>query len=80
MQQDQTEVEESMRQLLADNLGSFVTIEFLVGADAMVTHKGVLYAVGEQYVVLYDEPGHAFLAGDLEAIRFVTFYMNGQWV
>ena len=45
----------SLQQLLQDNIGAFVTMEFLIGTSSMVNRQGLLYAVGTSYVVLYDD-------------------------
>ena len=67
----------SLQQLLQDNIGAFVTIEFLIGTSSMVTRQGLLYAVGTSYVVLYDDVSQQYTVCDLFAIKFVTFYLPG---
>ena len=67
----------SLQQLLQDNIGAYVTIEFLIGTSSMVTRQGVLYAVGTSYVVLYDDVNQQYTVCDLFAIKFVTFYLPG---
>ena len=67
----------SLQQLLQDNIGAFVTMEFLIGTSSMVTRQGLLYAVGTSYVVLYDDVNQQYTVCDLFAIKFVTFYLPG---
>ena len=45
----------SMQYILAENIGQFVVIEFLIGTEQIVRKQGMLYHVGRSYVTLYDE-------------------------
>ena len=63
----------SLQQLLQDNLGSPVTVDFLIGSGGMTSRKGVLYAVGTSYLVLFDPQSAQYTVGDLYAVKFVTF-------
>ena len=44
----------SLQQFLADNLGEYVIVEFLVGTQTMTQKAGVLYAVGSSVLTLYE--------------------------
>ena len=71
-------MEGSMQQFLADNLGQYVVIEFLVGTQNAVTKSGILYAVGTSVVTLYQELSQTFVTCDIFSIKFVTFYLPGH--
>ena len=43
----------SLQQFLADNLGEYVVVEFLIGTNALTRKQGVLYAVGRSVVTRY---------------------------
>lgn len=64
----------SMLQDLADNLGYYVEIDFLIGTQNIVTRGGILYAVGNNYVTLYQDLEDRYVVCDLYSIKFVTFY------
>ena len=59
---------------LADNLGYYVEIDFLIGTQNIVTRGGILYAVGNNYVTLYQDLEDRYVVCDLYSIKFVTFY------
>ena len=64
----------SVQQFLSDNLGEFVVVEFLIGTQTMVQKAGILYAVGNNYVTLYQDLEDRYVVCDLYSIKFVTFY------
>lgn len=64
----------SLQEALADNLGYYVEIDFLIGTNNIVTRSGILYAVGVNYVTLYQEEDDRYIVGDMYSIKFVTFY------
>jgi len=68
----------SMQQFLADNLGQYVVIEFLIGTQEVTRKAGVLYAVGTSVVTLYEEMSQTFVTCDMFSIKFVTFYLPGR--
>lgn len=68
----------SMQQILSDNLGQYVVIEFLIGTQGMTTKQGILYAVGRSYVVLYEEVNRNYVVCDIFSVKFVTFYLPGE--
>ena len=74
-----TSLQGSMQNILQDNLGAYVQIEFLLGTQGMTARLGVLYAVGTGYVVLYDVGNSNYLVCDIFSIKFVTFFSpDGQ--
>ena len=64
----------SIQQVLMENLGQFVQIDFLVGINTIVRRSGILYSAGRGYVVLYDESQQSFVLCDVFSAKFVTFY------
>ncbi len=63
----------SMQQILSQNTGKRVVIDFLVGTSNIVRKEGILYLVGVSYVVLYDERADTYTVCNLYSIEFVTF-------
>ena len=63
----------SMQQILSQNTGKRVVIDFLVGTSNIVRKEGILYLVGVSYVVLYDNRAETYTVCNLYSIEFVTF-------
>lgn len=61
----------SLQEILRDNIGKVVDIEFLIGSTSLQTRSGVLYAVGTSYVVIDQLPEK--MVCDIYSIKFVTF-------
>lgn len=59
---------------LQNNLGYFVVIEFLIGTNGLTEKEGVLYAVGNNFVTLYEQETDRYIVCDLYSIKFVTFF------
>ena len=72
----------SIQQVLSENIGSYVIIDFFMGTSVLETRRGILYSVASQYVVLYDEINRHYVVCDIFSIKFVTFllpnYRPGQ--
>ena len=68
----------SLQQFLADNLGEYVIVEFLVGTQTMTQKAGVLYAVGSSVLTLYEEVSQTFITCDIFSVKFVTFVLPGH--
>lgn len=73
-QSNEDVVRGSLQQDLANNLGYYVEIDFLIGASNIVTQRGILYSVGVNYVTLYHDTEDRYVVCDLYSIKFVTFY------
>lgn len=73
-QSNEEVVRGSIQQDLANNLGYYVEIDFLIGASNIVTQRGILYSVGINYVTLYHDTEDRYVVCDLYSIKFVTFY------
>ena len=72
----------SIQQVLSENIGSYVIIDFFMGTSVLETRQGFLHSVASQYVVLYDELNLHYVVCDIFSIKFVTFllpnYRPGQ--
>lgn len=75
---DSEEMQGSMQKILADNIGEYVVIEFLIGTDRINRKQGILYFVGTSFVTLYDDVHNNFIVCDIFSIKFVYFYYPGQ--
>ncbi len=74
---DSEEMQGSMQNILAQNVGEYVVIEFLIGTERMMRKEGILYFVGRSYVTLYDDMQRDYIVCDLFSIKFVYFYYPG---
>ena len=72
------EMRGSMQQILANNIGEFVVVEFLIGTEQIVRKQGILYHVGTAYLTLYDDAMRNFIVCDVFSIKFVYFYFPGE--
>ncbi len=72
------EMRGSMQNLLSDNLGEYVVIEFLIGTAMIVRKQGLLHSVGTSVVTLYDDTVNNYIVCDIFSIKFVYFYLPGQ--
>ena len=72
----------SIQQVLSENIGSYVIIDFFMGTSVLETRQGFLHSVASQYLVLYDEINPHYVVCDIFSIKFVTFllpnYRPGQ--
>lgn len=75
---DSEEMRGSMQAILAQNIGEYVVIEFLIGTQHMLRKQGMLYFVGRSFVTLYDEHVNNFIVCDIYSVKFVYFYMPGD--
>lgn len=72
------EMRGSMQNLLSDNLGEYVVIEFLIGTNLIVRKQGILHSVGTSVVTLYDDSVDNYIVCDVFSVKFVYFYLPGQ--
>lgn len=68
----------SMQQMLSENLGEYVVVEFLIGTQTTMEKRGILYAVGTSFLVLFEEETQTFVVCDIFSVKFVTFFLPGQ--
>ena len=73
-QQADPNSQDTLLEVLQDNLGAYVQIEFLIGTQGMTSRFGVLYAVGRNYVVLHDVGNQNYIVCDIYSIKFITFF------
>ncbi len=67
----------SMQQVLQENVGNYVIVEFLIGTGSLISRQGVLYNVSTQFLVLYDEFESRYVVCDIFSVKFVTFLLPG---
>ena len=67
----------SMQQVLQENVGNYVIVEFLIGTGSLISRQGVLYNVASQFLVLYDEFESRYVVCDIFSVKFVTFLLPG---
>lgn len=63
-----------LNSFMRTQLGRHVRVEFLVGGQSMVERRGVLLAVGANFILLNESGTDDILACDFYNIKFVTFY------
>ncbi len=64
----------SIQQIMRDNIGEYMDVEFLIGTGSLTTRSGVLTNVGVSYIVLYDSAKDRYMICDLYSVKFVTIY------
>ena len=64
----------SLRSLLSRNLGYYVVAIFQVGTQSTVSVPGILFTVGNDYIILYQPNKDRYVMGDLYALKFVEFH------
>ncbi len=67
----------SMQQVLQENIGNYVIVEFLIGTGSLISRQGILYSVATQFLVLYDEFESRYVVCDIFSVKFVTFLLPG---
>jgi len=68
----------SLQKVLSDNVGQYVRMDFLIGTETLISKQGILYLVGDGYVVLFDDLRNNYVVCDLYTIKFTYFYFPGQ--
>ena len=66
-----------MQQVLQENIGNYVIVEFLIGTGNLTSRQGILYSVATQFLVLYDEFESRYVVCDIFSVKFVTFLLPG---
>lgn len=67
----------SMQQVLQENIGNYVIVDFLIGTGSLESRQGVLYNVASQFLVLYDDINLRYVVCDIFSVKFVTFLLPG---
>lgn len=68
----------SVQAAMSRNLREFVVCEFLIGTNIIEYREGILYAVGMNYFILYEEKTRTYVLCDIYSLKFITFYQPGQ--
>ena len=68
------EMRGSIQAILADNIGAYVVVEFLIGTELIMRKQGILSFVGRSFVTLYDDQTQEFIV----CVKFVYFYLPGN--
>ena len=68
---------ETLQEIAAKSIGTYVVVEFLVGTQNLVRKEGILTAVGTSWLVLYDESDDSSTLCDMYAVKFITYYAPG---
>lgn len=64
----------SLKGLLVRNIGFYIVAGFLVGTQSPVSWEGILYSVGNDYIVIYQPDVDRYITGDLYSLKFVEFH------
>lgn len=72
------EMRGSMQNILAQNIGEYVVVEFLIGTTLIMRKQGILYSVGTSVVTLYDDIVRNYIVCDIFSVKFVYFYFPGD--
>lgn len=67
----------SMQQVLQENIGNYVIVDFLIGTNGLTSRQGILYSVATQFLVLFDEFESRYIVCDIFSVKFVTFLLPG---
>ncbi|MCI7401890.1 MAG: hypothetical protein MSH40_04340 [Christensenella sp.] len=68
----------SMQKVLDNHIGENISAEFLIGSTGMVNKSGILYDVGEKYMVIYNPSSDSYTLADIFNLKFATFLKNVQ--
>lgn len=63
----------SFQQLLSLHKGEPVIVDLLVGVNNVVTKSGILFDVGEKYLVLHNTSSNSFITIDFYTLKIATF-------
>ncbi len=63
----------SLKHILMKNKGQEIVASFLVGTSAPVSWQGILYEVGNDYIVIHQPMYDRYILGDLYSLKFVEF-------
>ena len=64
----------SLAAILQQNIGVYVVCEFLIGTQNIQMKDGLIYAVGVNFLTLYQEEYDTYVMCDIYSLKFVTFY------
>ena len=64
----------SMKSMLNRNKGNFVVATFLIGTQGTTTWEGLLYEVGNDYLIIHQLGRDRYIACDLYSLKYIEFY------
>lgn len=64
----------SMKAVLSRNLGNFVVATFLVGTQGTTSWEGLLYEVGNDYLIIYQTGRDRYVVCDIYSLKYIEFY------
>ena len=64
----------SLKALLGKNIGHYVVASFLMGTQSPVSWEGFLYAVGNDYLVIFQPDMDRFVTCDLYSLKFIEVH------
>lgn len=64
----------SWKAMLGRNLGNFVVATFLLGTQGTTVWEGVLYDVGNDYLVIYQAGRDRYIVCDIYSLKYIEFY------
>ena len=64
----------SMKAVLGRNLGNFVVATFLVGTQGTTSWEGLLYEVGNDYLIIYQTGRDRYVVCDIYSLKYIEFY------
>lgn len=68
------EDQDTFAEILSANIGAYVLIQFLIGSTSLVDKEGYLYAVGQNFVTIYEPLDDRYVVCDLYAVKFVSIF------
>ena len=69
-----TQDQDTFAEIMAANIGAYVLVQFLIGSASLVDKEGYLYAVGANFVTIYEPLDDRYVVCDLYSVKFVTIY------
>ena len=64
----------SMKSVLSRNVGNFIVATFLVGTQGTTSWEGVLYDVGNDYLIIYQMSRDRYVVCDIYSLKYIEFY------
>ncbi|MBR2500725.1 MAG: hypothetical protein IKL09_00145 [Clostridia bacterium] len=68
------EDQDTFAEILSANIGAYVLIQFLIGTGSLVDKEGYLYAVGQNFVTIYEPLDDRYVVCDLYTVKFVSIF------
>lgn len=64
----------SMKAVLNRNLGNYVVATFLVGTQGTTAWEGMLFEVGNDYLIIYQTGRDRYVVCDIYSLKYIEFY------